>query len=128
MTQQNETPETPEAPEARVLVAHLNMDVDTDQGVKVNINASREALIHMLSAVFAKMMDDEELSVLEMYAMMHCITEHASDSTVRKLTLIEQYVLEQSVLEQVRSRGLGLLDAVRATPPLIKEMTCNYVA
>ena len=107
MTQQTELPENSEA---RVLVAHLNMDVDTDQGVKVNIKAGREALMYMLSAVFAKMMDDDELSVLEMYAMMHCITEHASDNTVRELTLLEQYVLEQ-----VRSRGLELMDAVRAT-------------
>ena len=45
MSQQNETPETLEAPEARVLVAHLNMDVDTDQGVKVDIKADREALM-----------------------------------------------------------------------------------
>ena len=105
MTQQTELPE------ARVLVAHLNIDVDTDQGVKVNIKADREALMYMLSAVFAKMMDDDKLSVLEMYAMMHCITEHASDNTVRELTLLEQYVLEQ-----VRSRGLGLMDVVRAAP------------
>ena len=108
MSQQNETPETPEA---RVLVAHLNMDVDTDHGVKVNIKTDREALMYMLSAVFAKLMDDDELSVLGMYAMMHCITEHASDNTVRELTQLEQYVLEQ-----VRSRKLELMDAVRATP------------
>ena len=107
MSQQNETPETPEA---RVLVAHLNLDVDTDQGVKVSINAGREALMYMLSAVFAEMMDYDELSVLEMYAMMHCIMEHASDNTVRELTQ-----LEQDVLEQVRSRGLELRDVVRAT-------------
>ena len=36
----------------RTIVAHLNLDVDTDQGVKVNINAGREALMYMLSAVF----------------------------------------------------------------------------
>ena len=107
MPQQTELPENSEA---RVLVAHLNMDVDTDQGVKVNIKADREALMYMLSAVFAKMMDDDELSVLEMYAMMHCITEHASDNTVRELTQLEQYVLEQ-----VRSRGRGLSDVVRST-------------
>ena len=46
MSQQNETPENSEA---RVLVAHLNMDVDTDQGIKVNINAGREALMYMPS-------------------------------------------------------------------------------
>ena len=108
MTQQNETPETQEA---RVLVAHLNMDVDTDQGVLVNIKADREALMYMLSVVFAEMMDDE-LSVLEMYTMMHYITEHASDNTVRELTLLEQYVLEQ-----VRSRGFELMDVVRAGHP-----------
>ena len=107
MTQQTELPENSEA---RVLVAHLNMDVDTDHGVKVNIKADREALMYMLSAVFAKLMDDDELSVLEMYAMMHCITEHASDNTVRELTQ-----LEQDVLEQVRSRGFELMDVVRAT-------------
>ena len=107
MSQQNETPETPEA---RVLVAHLDMDVDTDQGVRVNIKADREALMYMLSAVFAKMLDDDELSVLEMYAMMHCIMEHASDNTVRELTQLEQYVLEQ-----VRSRGFEMMDVVRAT-------------
>ena len=95
----------------RTIVAHLNMDVDTDQGVLVNINADREALIYMLSAVFTNLMDDDELSVLEMYTMMHCITEHASDNTVRELTQ-----LEQDVLEQVRSRGFELMDAVRATP------------
>ena len=120
MTQQNETPETQEA---RVLVAHLNMDVDTDQGVKVDINASREALMLMLSAVFSELMDDDELSVLEMYAMMHCITEHASDNTVRELTLLEQYVLEQ-----VRSRGFGLSDVVQAPTPLTRGQLCNYVA
>lgn len=49
MTQQTELPENSEA---RVLVAHLNMDVDTDHGVKVNINANRETLMLMLSAVF----------------------------------------------------------------------------
>ena len=108
MTQQTELPENSEA---RVLVAHLNMDVDTDHGVKVNINAGREALMYMLSAVFAELMDDNTLSVLEMYVMMHCITEHASDNTVRELTQLEQYVLEQ-----VRSRGAELMDAVRATP------------
>lgn len=54
-----------------------------------------------------------------MYAMMHCITEHASDNTVRELTQ-----LEQDVLEQVRSRGAELMDVVQDTPPLIKEMTC----
>ena len=42
-------------------MAHLNLDVDTDQGVKVSINAGREALMYMLSAVFAEMMDDDEL-------------------------------------------------------------------
>ena len=94
----------------RTIVAHLNMDVDTDQGVLVNINADREALIYMLSAVFTKLMDDDELSVLEMYTMMHYITEHASDNTVRELTQ-----LEQDVLEQVRSRGFELMDVVRAT-------------
>ena len=94
----------------RTIVAHLNMDVDTDQGVLVNINADREALIYMLSAVFTKLMDDDELSVLEMYTMMHCITEHASDNTVRELTQ-----LEQAVLKQVRSRVLELTDVVRAT-------------
>ena len=93
----------------RTIVAHLNMDVDTDQGVKVDIKAGREALMCMLSAVFAELMDDDELSVLEMYAMMHCITEHASDNTVRELTQLEQYVLEQ-----VRSRGFGLSDVVQA--------------
>ena len=108
MTQQTELPENSEA---RVLVAHLNVDVDTDQGVLVNIKADREALMYMLSVVFAEMMDDDELSVLEMYTMMHCITEHASDNTVRELTQLEQYVLEQ-----VRSRKLELMDAVRATP------------
>ena len=97
MSQQNELPENSEA---CVLVAHLNMDVDTD----------REALVHMLSAVFAKLMGDDKLSVLEMYAMMHCITEHASVNTVRELTRLEQYVLEQ-----VRSRGFELSDAVQAT-------------
>ena len=107
MTQQTELPENSEA---RVLVAHLNIDVDTDQGVLVNIKADREALMYMLSAVFAEMMDYDELSVLEMYTMMHCITEHASDNTVRELTQ-----LEQDVLEQVRSRGLELMDVVRAT-------------
>ena len=76
MTQPTELPENSEA---RVRVAHLNMDVDTDQGVKVDIKAGREALMYMLSAVFAKMMDDDELSVLEMYAMMHCITEHETE-------------------------------------------------
>ena len=96
--------------EARAIVAHLNMDVDTDQGVMINIKADREALMYMLSAVFAEMMDDDELSVLEMYAMVHCITEHASNNTVRELTQLEQYVLEQ-----VRSRKLELMDAVRAT-------------
>lgn len=98
----------------RTIVAHLNMDVDTDQGVlvNININTDREALMYMLSVVFAEMMDDDELSVLEMYTMMHCITEHASDNTVRKLTQ-----LEQDVLEQVRSRGLELMDVVRATHP-----------
>ena len=94
----------------RTIVAHLNMDVDTDQGVMVNISAGRGALMYMLSVVFAEMMDNEELSVLEMYTMMHCITEHASDNTVRELTQ-----LEQDVLEQVRSRGLELMDVVRAT-------------
>ena len=59
---------------------------------------------------FAELMDDNTLSVLEMYAMMHCITEHASDNTVRELTQLEQYVLEQ-----VRSRGAELMDVVRAT-------------
>ena len=107
----------------RTIVAHLNMDVDTDQGVKANINASREALMYMLSAVFAKLLDDDELSVLEMYAMMHCITEHASVNTVRELTLLEQYVLEQ-----VRSRGFGLSDVVQVLTPLIKEMTCSCEA
>ena len=106
MTQQTELPE------ARVLVAHLNTAVDTDQGVKVDINASRETLMLMLSAVFAELMDDDELSVLEMYALMHCITEHASDNTVRELTQ-----LEQDVLEQVRSRELELMDVVLATNP-----------
>ena len=57
-------------------------------------------------------MDDDELSVLEMYAMMHCITAYASANTVRELTQLEQYVLEQ-----VRSRGFELMDVVRATPP-----------
>ena len=94
----------------RTIVAHLNMDVDTDQGVLVNIKADREALMYMLSAAFAEMMDDDELSVLGMYAMIHCITEHASDNTVRELTQ-----LEQDVLEQVRSRGFELMDVVRAT-------------
>ena len=107
MPQQTELPENSEA---RVLVAHLNIDVDTDQGVLVNIKADREALMYMLSVVFAEMMDDDELSVLEMYTMMHCITEHASDNTVRELTQ-----LEQDVLEQVRSRGFELMDVVRAT-------------
>ena len=55
------------------------MDVDTDQGVMVNIKADREALMYMLSAVFAEMVDNDELSVLEMYAMMHCITEHETE-------------------------------------------------
>ena len=121
MTQQTELPENSEE---RVLVAHLTLDVDTDQGVKVNIKAGREALMLMLSAVFAELMDDE-LSVLEMYTMLHCIAEHASNNTVRELTQ-----LEQGVLEQARSRGLELLDVVRAThtTPLVKEMTCNYVA
>lgn len=36
----------------RTIVAHLNMDVDTDQGVKVDIKAGRGALMCMLSAVF----------------------------------------------------------------------------
>ena len=107
MTQQTELPENSEA---RVLVAHLNMDVDTDQGVKVNINANRETLMLMLSAVFAELMDDDTLNVLEMYAMMHCITERASDNTVRELTQ-----LEQDVLEHVRSRGAELSDVVQAT-------------
>lgn len=48
MTQQTELPENSEA---RGHVAHLTMDVDTDQGVKVNIKASRETLMLMLSAV-----------------------------------------------------------------------------
>ena len=96
----------------RTIVAHLNIDVDTDQGVLVSIKADREALMYMLSAVFAEMMDDDELSVLEMYTMMHCITEHASDNTVRELTQLEQYVLEQ-----VRSRGFELMDVVRTTNP-----------
>ena len=96
----------------RTIVAHLNMDVDTDQGVLVNISAGREALMYMLSVVFAEMMDDDELSVLEMYTMMHCITEHASDNTVRELS-----PLEQDVLEQVRSRGFELMDLVRAVHP-----------
>ena len=94
----------------RTIVAHLNMDVDTDQGVMVNISADREALMYMLSAVFAEMMDEDKLSVLEMYTMVHYITEHASDNTVRELTQ-----LEQDVLEQVRSRGFELMDVVRAT-------------
>ena len=106
MTQQTELPENSEA---RAIVAHLNLDVDTDQGVKVDIKASRETLMLMLSAAFADLMDDDELSVLEMYAMMHSIAEHASDNTFRELTQ-----LEQDVLEQVRSRGLGLWDVVRA--------------
>ena len=109
MTQQTELPET-EMDSNRTIVAHLNMDADTDQGVKVNINANRETLMLMLSAVFAELMDDDALSVLEMYTMMHCITERASDNTVRELTQ-----LEQDVLEQVRSRGLELMDVVRAT-------------
>ncbi len=52
MSQQTELPENSEA---RALVAHLNMDVDTDLGVKVSTNAGREALVHMLSAVFVAM-------------------------------------------------------------------------
>ena len=55
--------------------------------------------------------------------MMHCITEHACDNTTRVLTLPEQYVLEQ-----VRSRGFGLSDVVRATTPLTRGQLCNYVA
>ena len=45
----------------RTIVAHLNMDVDTDQGVKVDIKAGREALMCMLSAVFATLLDDDEI-------------------------------------------------------------------
>ena len=93
----------------RTVVAHLNMDVDTDQGVKVDINAGREALMYMLSAVFAEMMDDGTIDVLELYTLFHCITEHACDNTVRELTPSEQHVLEQ-----VRSRGFELMDEVRA--------------
>ena len=100
MSQQTELPENSEA---RVLAAHLRLNLYTNGNIGVGAEANRQQLAMMLGVFFAHLRDTGDMTMKDLYILCHLCLETAVEQS--SVVLSDE---DDEILCNIQARGRRL--------------------